>query len=107
MNFLLNKKGIDSYIFTLRKRLNYIKNQFSIELKKKLEENSPKRTGKLASSYILVPSNYSISIFNVCGYCKFVNDGTRFQSGQHFIEQSYFETMEKLNLIVKNSTLIS
>jgi len=107
MRFKLNKNGVDSYTFSLKKRLNYIKDKFSKEMENNLEIFSPKRTGKLASSYVLTTYHNSIQITNVCGYCRYVNDGTRFQSGQHFIEQAYTTTKEKLNLFIKNSQLIS
>lgn len=107
MIFKLSKNGVDSYTFALKKRLNYIKDKFSKEMENNLEIYSPKRTGKLASSYVLTTNPGSIQITNVCGYCRYVNDGTRFQAGQHFIEQAYTTTKEKLNLFIKNSQLIS
>jgi len=107
MIFKLSKNGVDSYTFALKKRLSYIKEKFSKEMENNLEIFSPKRTGKLASSYILTTFPNSIQITNVCGYCRYVNDGTIFQVGQHFIEQAYTTTKEKLNLFVKNSQFIS
>lgn len=106
MKFKMTKKGVDSYIFALKSRLNYIKKEFSKDLKQNLEILSPKRTGKLASSYVLTTFNQNIQITNVCGYCKYVNDGTRFQSGQHFIEQAYTISKQKLDSIIKNSQKI-
>lgn len=102
----MTNKGVDTYIFALKNRLNYIKRKFSDDLKQNLELLSPKRTGKLASSYILTSFNQNIQITNVCGYCKYVNDGTRFQSGQHFIEQAYTMSKQKLDSIIKNSQKI-
>lgn len=107
MIFKLSKNGVDSYTFALKKRLNYIKDKFSKEMENNLEIFSPKRTGKLASSYVLTTFNQNIQITNVCGYCRFVNDGTRFQAGQHFIEQAYITTLEDLASIVKYSQFIS
>lgn len=107
MKFKLSKNGVDSYTFALKKRLNYIKDKFSKEMENNLEIYSPKRTGKLASSYVLTTFPDSIQITNICGYCRYVNDGTRFQAGQHFIEQAYITTKETLNLFIKNSQLIS
>ena len=106
MKFKMNGKGVDSYIFSLKNRVKYVKEKFSEELKENLEKYSPKRTGKLASSYILTTFNQNIQITNVCGYCKYVNDGTRFQSGQHFIEQAYVISKQKLDSIIKNSQKI-
>ena len=107
MNFKLDSSGVDSYTFALKNRLKYIKDQFADEMKKELESISPKRTGKLASSYDLTTLPNSIQITNDCGYCKYVNDGTRFQSGQHFIEQAFTDTKAHLEKIIEKSQNIS
>lgn len=107
MKFKLNSSGVDSYTSALKNRLNYVKDQFADEMKEELETISPKSTGKLASSYNLTTLPESIQITNDCGYCKYVNDGTRFQSGQHFIEQAYIDTKVHLEQIIQKSQKIS
>lgn len=102
MRFSLNnKKQIDLYSFALIKRQKQIQKRFADELKENLEKMSPKRTGKLASSYYFSINPNSIMIFNDCGYCKYVNDGTRFQVGQHFIQTAYIFTKGRLEEICK------
>lgn len=107
MRFKMTSNGVDTYTSALKNRLKYVKVKLANEIKENLEVFSPKRTGKLASSYEVSTSDDKIQISNDCGYCRYVNDGTRFQAGQHFIEQAYATTKEKLNLFIKNSQLIS
>lgn len=108
MRFKLTSFGVDSYTLALNKRLKYVKEQFANEMKDELESISPKRTGKLASSYKISPNkDDNVQITNDCGYCRFVNDGTRFQAGQHFIEQAYVDTKSAMDRIINQSQNIS
>lgn len=94
MKFKMNSKGINSYTSSLKKRIQYANSLLANEIKNNLELYSPKRTGKLASSYKLNTYPQSIQITNDCGYCKFVNYGTVKQTGQHFIERSIITSIE-------------
>jgi len=102
----MDNKGVDQYTTALENRLKYVKEQLAEEIKRNLELYSPKRTGKLASSYKLSTTDEKVDITNDCGYCKFVNDGTRYQSGQHFIELSIAEAKESFNKIADESQKI-
>lgn len=102
----MDNKGVDQYTSALENRLKYIKEQLANEIKNNLELYSPKRTGKLASSYKITTSDQKVDITNDCGYCKYVNDGTRYQSGQHFIELSIAEAKQNFNNIAEDSQKI-
>jgi len=103
----MTSNGVDTYTSALKNRLKYVKVKLANEIKENLEIFSPKRTGKLASSYEVTTSDQKIQISNDCGYCRYVNDGTRFQSGQHFIELSVSVAKDDINRIVENSQFIS
>lgn len=107
MRFKMTSNGVDTYTSALKNRLKYVKVKLANEIKENLEVFSPKRTGKLASSYEVTTSDDKIQISNDCGYCRYVNDGTRFQSGQHFIELSITNAEDSLNKIINLSQNIS
>lgn len=88
MRFSLNKNGIAVYEYTLNNRLNQAKKILADDIFNNLELFSPVRTGKLKNSYLMSTEGNVISIGNNCGYCQYVNNGTVYQSGQHFIERS-------------------
>lgn len=106
MRFKMDNKGIDSYTEALKKRVKYINETLANEIKNELQLYSPKRTGKLASSYKLINLDNAVQIINDCGYCKYVNYGTSFQSGQHFIELSIDDAKQSFNKIVEDSQKI-
>lgn len=93
-NIMLNK-----YEKNLKERQKKIKEIFLETLKSKLETYSPKRSGRLASSY----KKEENSIKNDTPYIRYVNDGTVHQAGQHFIEKSVNETKSEFNKIVKKA----
>lgn len=107
MRFKMTNNGVDLYTLALKKRLSYIKQQLAEEMEANLQKYTPKRTGKLASSYEVQTKSNSIQISNDAGYCRYVNDGTRFQAGQHFIEQSFYEAKNKFDQITDKSQKIS
>lgn len=107
MKFKMDSKGVDTYISALKNRLKHVKDQLANEIKQNLEIYSPKRTGKLASSYEITTSDDKIQISNDCGYCRYVNDGTIYQAGQHFIEQSVSLAEKDINKIVEKTQIIS
>lgn len=93
MRFKLNSEGIYKYTYALNKRLNTAKNIIALDIFNNLMVFSPVRTGKLRSSYVIQTNAQVISIKNDCGYCKYVNDGTVYQAGQHFIERSIIDAL--------------
>lgn len=107
MKFKMDSKGVDTYISTLTNRLKSVKSQLAYKIKDNLQINSPRRTGKLASSYKISTQKDDIQITNDCGYCRYVNDGTVYQAGQHFIEISIINAKDSLNKIVDQSQKIS
>lgn len=107
MRFKMTQNGVDSYTKALNNRLKFIRSQLAKKLKSQLEITSPKRTGKLASSYSIKINSNDIQIFNDCGYCRYVNDGTRYQAGQHFIQLSVAIAQDFFNQIVSQSQKIS
>ena len=94
-----SKPALDKYENMLNERRKKIKELFLEKLKSNLEKNSPKRSGRLASSY--KKENNGIS--NRTPYIRHVNDGTRFQAGQHFIEKSINETKGDFKNIVEQA----
>ncbi len=107
MKFKMTNNGVDTYTSALKKRLSYIRSQLAEEMMNNLQKYTPVRTGNLVSSYEVVTKPGEIQITNDAGYCKYVNDGTRYQAGQHFIEKSFYEAKEKVNQITKKSQNIS
>lgn len=93
MRFSLNKNGIAVYEYTLNNRLNQAKKIFADDIFSNLQLFSPVRTGKLRNSYIMNTDKNVISIGNDCGYCQYVNNGTVYQAGQHFIERSIISAL--------------
>ena len=91
-----SKPSLDKYENMLKKRKEKIKELFLEKLKSNLEKNSPKRSGRLASSY----KKEKEGISNRTPYIRHVNDGTIHQAGQHFIEKSINETKGDFNKIV-------
>lgn len=106
MKFKMTNNGVDSYTSALKNRLNYIRSQLAEEMMSNLQKYTPKRTGNLVSSYEVLTKPEEIQITNDAGYCKYVNDGTRYQAGQHFIEQSFYEAKTKFNSITDKSQKI-
>jgi HK97 gp10 family phage protein len=90
---------ITKYAKMLDERRKKIKDLFLEKLKANLEKNSPKRSGRLASSY----KKGKAEIRNNTPYIRYVNDGTVNQAGQHFIEKSVNETKSDFNNIVKQA----
>lgn len=100
MRFKLTKNNIIKYNQVLKKRLNYIQKNILDEIFNQLQINSPVRTGYLKSRYILNEDQ----ITNDTPYIWYVNNGTRFQSGQHFIQKSIMIGLNELNKIIINAS---
>lgn len=43
----------------------------------------------------------------IAGYCRYVNDGTIYQRGQHFVEQSVNDSIQKINQFANESQKIN
>ena len=76
-----------------------IKSLLLKDLKNNLETFSPKKTGYLASNYVQKENGIS----NDTPYLKYVNDGTAYQAGQHFIEKSIIKTKSDFKKIVNDA----
>lgn len=87
---------VSSYEKMLSERCKKIKELFLDKLKQNLEKNSPRRSGRLASSY----KKEENGISNNTPYIRYVNDGTVKQAGQHFIEKSINSTKKDFDKIV-------
>ena len=93
---ITSNADIAKYAKMLEERRKKIKDLFLEKLKGNLEKNSPKRSGRLASSY----KKGKNEIRNNTPYIRYVNDGTVNQAGQHFIEKSIEDTKKDFNKIV-------
>lgn len=100
MRFKLTKNNIIKYNQVLKKRLNYIQKNILDEIFNQLQINSPVRTGYLKSRYILNEDQ----ITNDTPYIWYVNNGTKYQSGQHFIQRSIMIGLMQLNKNIINAS---
>ena len=81
MRFKLNKNNVMKYTQLLKNRIDDISKHTLNDIFNQLKINSPIRTGYLNSRYILNEND----ITNDTPYIWYVNNGTKYQSGQHFI----------------------
>ncbi len=95
MRFKLDKNGVASYELRLLKRMEEAKKILAADIFEDLKLFSPVRTGKLRSSYTIAANARSIEISNDCGYCQYVNNGTVYQAGQHFVERAIVDALAK------------
>lgn len=97
---ITSRSDIMKYEKMLSERRKKIQELFLDKLKNNLEKNSPKKSGRLVSSY----KKEDNGIKNDTPYIRYVNDGTVKQAGQHFIEKSINETKKDFDKFVDEAT---
>lgn len=97
MRFKLTKKGINIYQKYLVNKLNYTIKQFTQKVFELLKINSPVKSGYLVSRYTLIDGKM---IENDTEYLWYVNNGTLYIKGQHFIQLSIQQAKMQLQKIL-------
>lgn len=122
----INMKDMNSvkkYAESLRNRTISVEKKFISYFLKSLYQNTPKQSGTGARSwmaainspdavstpYFLNPETsisalklgQTVYVTNVCGYLKYVNDGTANIAPTRFIELSFDDSFRKLNQFTK------
>lgn len=64
---------------------------------------SPYDTGKLQGSWSTMEIGNICRLVNTAEYCRYVNDGTRYMSGQHFVEEAISRIEEQSRDIVNQA----
>lgn len=96
----MNKKHIKKYVQLLKKRTYYISENLLEEVFGQLKISTPIKTGYLNSRYIIDND----SILNDALYIWYVNNGTKYQQGQHFRQRSIAIGLMQLNKYIKRAS---
>ena len=105
MIFSLNDLSeIKAYKRKLLQRIEKVKSDFINEVGYNLSIYTPVRTGTLLNGMKIDKINFSIS--NDVPYAYYVEYGTRYFPGRYMMTQSYNNALTKLNIIVKNASIL-
>lgn len=103
MRFKLNKRGVSDYFKTIQKRFDTVQEKV-LELNlNNLKKNTPVKTGYMLSRYYIE----DFQILNDTEYFWYVNNGTRFRAGQHFVQLSIAETKSQIPMIFNQAKKIN
>lgn len=96
---LKNPREISEYKNYLLKKVKKFQLEFLQDVYNNLLKYTPVRTGRLVNGYKIDTVNYSIK--NDVEYLWFVDLGTVYQRGQHFVQISYQQTLNKIPQMIE------
>lgn len=90
----------DEKLPQLEKNIIHLAGQVGL---REVTDYSPVDTGKLRSSWSVMEVGNVCRLKNTVEYCRYVNDGTRYMNGQHFVEEAISRIEEQSRDIVNQA----